>query len=79
MNFLKLSRLLNDYSLTKKADEIMSSFGKIVNESPVDYLHLLCGYMYYITPKEVIISDSREKLDMLNGKFRPFTLEMLEK
>jgi len=57
----------------------MSSFGKKVNESPVDYLHLLCGYMYYITPKEVIISDSREKLDMLNGHFRPFTLEMLER
>ena len=78
MNFLKLSRLTNNYSLTKKADEMMNSFGKIVNESPVDYLHLLCGYMYYITPKEVIISDSREKLDVLNGKFRPFTLEMLE-
>ena len=34
--------------------------------------------MYYITPKEVIVADSKEKLDMLNGKFRPFTLEMLE-
>ena len=72
------NELLNDYSLTVKADEMMKSFGGLVNESPVDYLHLLCGYMYYITPKEVIISDSKEKLDILNGKFRPFTLEMLE-
>lgn len=78
MNFLKLSRLLNNYSLTVKADEVMNNFGKMVNESPVDYLFLLCGYMYHITPKEVIISDSKEKLDMLNGHFRPFTLEMIE-
>ena len=48
------------------------------NASPVDYLFMLCAYMYYITPKEVIISDSKEKLDMLNGHFRPFTLEMIE-
>lgn len=79
MNFLKLSRLLNDYSLTVKADEIMNSCGKLTNESPVDYLFMLCAYMYYITPKEVIISDSKEKLDMLNGHFRPFTLEMIER
>ena len=78
MNFLKLSRLLNDYNLTKKAEEIINSNGKKINESPTDYLYMLCGYMYYITPKEVIVADSKEKLDMLNGKFRPFTLEMLE-
>lgn len=78
MNFLRLSRLLNDYSLNIKATEIMDCCGKQINESPIDYLYMLCAYMYYITPKEVIISDSKEKLDMLNGHFRPFTLEMIE-
>ena len=76
--FLKLSRLSNDYNLAEKAHQIIENCGKQINNSPVDYLYMLCGYMYNLTPKEVIISDSKEKLDMLNDRFRPFTLEMLE-
>ncbi|MBQ7668847.1 MAG: thioredoxin domain-containing protein [Clostridia bacterium] len=79
MNFMKLSRLFGEYELAEKAEKILSSFGSDINKSPVDYLYHLCGYLYSKTPKEIIISESKEEiLDKINSEFRPFTLEILD-
>jgi len=79
MNFIKLSRLTSNHELAIKAQRILDNSGNDINKSPVDYLYHLCGYLYSKTPKEIIISESKEDvLDRLNSEFRPFTLEILE-
>ena len=79
MNFIKLSRLTGTHELSLKAQRILDNAGNDINNSPVDYLYHLCGYLYSRTPKEIIISESKEDvLDKLNSEFRPFTLEILE-
>lgn len=79
MNFIKLSRLTGNHELSLKAQKILDISGKDINKSPVDYLYHLCGYLYSKTPKEIIISESKEDiLDKLNSEFRPFTLEVFE-
>jgi len=80
MNFIRLSRLMGKHELSNKAQKILDNVGNDVNKSPVDYLYHLCGYLYSKTPKEIIISESKEDiLDRLNSEYRPFTLEVLEK
>lgn len=79
MNFIKLSRLTGAHELSLKAQKIFDNVGNDINKSPVDYLYHLCGYLYSKTPKEVIISESKEDVfDKLSSEFRPFTLEILE-
>jgi len=77
-NLLRLSHLLEDYDLRKKAEEMLSTFSAAVTAAPASHIFMLLAYKYLEKPfKEINIYGSLDApevnklLNYLRGNYRP--------
>lgn len=77
-NMLKLSHLLEDYSLRKKVEKSLKTFASEIALSPVSHIYMLLSYKYLESPfKEINIYGSlntpqvKELLDYIRSNYKP--------
>jgi uncharacterized protein YyaL (SSP411 family) len=83
-NFLKLARITGENRFEERARKILSAFGAEIKKYPSGYTFLLIAAMYAKSnPKEVVVvsetvnNDAQRMVNVINEKFRPFTVSVL--
>lgn len=77
MNLIRLSRLLEKHEWNVLATDIFKNFAAEINQSPADYLFMLCAVLYDKSTKEIIVTEKENNiLDKYKIEFKPFTLEV---
>lgn len=83
-NFLKLARITGDNKYEDRAQQILNAFGAEIKKYPSGYTFFLIAAMYAKSnPKEVVVvsdmanNEAQKMLNLINEKFRPFTVSVL--
>lgn len=77
MNLIRLSRLTEKHEWNVLATDIFKTFAAEINQSPADYLFMLCAVLYDKSTKEIIVTEKESNiLDKYKIEFKPFTLEI---
>ncbi|NWF50153.1 MAG: thioredoxin domain-containing protein [Ignavibacteriaceae bacterium] len=86
LNLLKISRITGDHKLSNKADTLIKSFAKRVNENPHIFCHFLSGIDFALGPSyEIVVSGEEandltiEMLSILRQTFLPNKVIMLRR
>lgn len=80
LNFLRLSRLTGMYDFEDKANQILKTFGRKIQDYPEGCCSSLTSFLFSKSKGEeiIIVSDkntesAKEMINAINEKFRPFT------
>lgn len=83
-NFLRLSRITGESRFENRARMILNAFGAEIKKYPSGYTFFLIAAMYAKSnAKEVVVvsetanNDAKSMVNVINEKFRPFTVSVL--
>ncbi len=83
-NFLRLARITGENKFEDRARQIINAFGAEIKKYPSGYTFFLIAAMYAKSnPKEVVVvsetanNEAQRMLNVINEKFRPFTVSVL--
>ncbi|NLL68189.1 MAG: thioredoxin domain-containing protein [Clostridiaceae bacterium] len=83
LNFMRLSRLTGQYEFEEKANQILRTFSDSIMAQPISYAYSLMALLFSLSKgQEIIIStdimkNANDFIEVINGKFRPYTVSMV--